>query len=377
MAITRSGFDALTPLTGRAAISAGLAQIRSAIRNYPDATRHTHILGAQGGSGESKLTWFPNLGFWVCVEPYEAGVRSRHWLAYGLVDPSTTSANLDIRVETALPHRGINRRIAGLLAQDGLGNVYLLHSGKIGGGKKGFGKTYFWKHYRGDRAHVDFADGNREYALIGRTDASDFIARLGHFVRGIDALRGGNPNYAWRFPTGSGLRPFVTKGGGKSKAELTKTIIIRNQAHDEVLNALRIALAGHASVASIDEDIRDLHLKLTDGSEVNVEVKTRTDRYEIYTAVGQLLLNRDRSKLVLVAPRRLADATDLIRRLHDLAITFVGYERSGKRVTFSALDALLGSRASSKPTDPNCPTHEQAIATSRYTKSRRRPAGGS
>jgi hypothetical protein len=286
------------------------------------------------------LTWISKLRFWICVETYE--VRGdRHWIAYGVVDPTLTKKALNIRVETSLPHLGVNRRIAGLLATDEGGNSYLLHSGKIGGGKKGFGKTFFWKHYRGDRTLVRFEDGDREYALIGRIDASDFAERLGDFVHGVDALRSGNLKYIWRFPTGSGLRPFAKKGGGKSKAEITKTIIIRNRAHDEVLNALKAHLDRHPSVASIREDLRDLHVTLTNGTELDVEVKVRTDRYEIYTAVGQLLLNQDKTRLVLVAPFKLADSADLIRRLRDLAISFVGFQGSGERLSFSGLDTIL------------------------------------
>jgi hypothetical protein len=339
----------LIPVTTAKQTSDAIRSIRSAIQSARGAVACTHVLGAQGGSGESKMTWIPRFGFWACIEPYDGKLRTRHWLAYGLVDPRATSSNLNIRVETAVPHRGINRRIAGLIAEDGSGNAYLLHSGKIGGGKKGFGKSFFWKHYNGDSVSVSFDDGEREYALIGLIDSQHFVERLADFIHGVDALRSGKLKYQWRFPKGSENLSFTKKQGGTTEVEPSKTIIVRSRTHDEVVNALKKQLDSYSFVASIGDDIRDLHVVLTNGERIDVEVKTATDRYDIYTAVGQLLLNQDRTRLVLVTPSDVGEAVDLITRLGELSISHVGYKRSADRFTFTGLDAAFRATKAPQP----------------------------
>jgi hypothetical protein len=308
---------------------------------------YNHVVGARGGSGLSRVIWIPGFFFWACVEPSEKTERNRHWLAYGLVDPRSTRSNLNISVETCLPRFGTNRRVGGLLAKDEDGNVYLLHSGNIRGGKKGVGKVFFWKHYRGDRVQVQIYDDVHNYALIGRLDTPNFIERLADFVHGVDALRTGKMSYHWRFPTGSALRPFKRKSGGTASVEVTKTLIIRNRTHDRVLNALRRAIESFPNVESAQDDAqRDLFIKLKSGKSIDLELKVRDDRYEIYTGVGQLLLNRNdsRASTALVTPDTVSRSEDLIERLRQLSISHVGYSQHGRTYRFSGLEALLKRR---------------------------------
>src|SRR2546426_6326116 len=50
------------------------------------------------------------------------------------------------------PKEGINRRCAGLFVRDDDdGAIYFTHSGKVGGGREGVGKSAFLSNYRGAR----------------------------------------------------------------------------------------------------------------------------------------------------------------------------------------------------------------------------------
>jgi hypothetical protein len=92
---------------------------------------------------------------------------------------------------------------------------------------------------------------------------------------------------------------------------------------------------------------------LKNGSTVDIELKPGTERYEIYTGIGQLLLNQDQENpafLVLVTPKDIRDSTPLISRLSDFDIRHVGYERSGRKFRFEGLSAALaGVRKPARP----------------------------
>jgi hypothetical protein len=186
-------------------------------------------------------------------------------------------------------------------------------------------------------------DDVRSYALIGRLDAPNFIDRLADFVHGVDALRNGKTCYCWRFPAGSGTRPFKRKRGGTALVEVTKTLIIRNRTHDEVLNALEGQSWDSLTSSRRTSAQRDLIIKLKSGHSINLELKVRDDRYEIYTGVGQLLLNRNRSRAInaLVTPDTVSKAKGLLERLQQLSISHIGYHQHGSTYRFSGLEALL------------------------------------
>lgn len=344
-----SGSDAqivLSPVTQKSAVAKAFTQISNKIRLAAGVTVK-HTVGAPGGSDELRVRWIPKLNIWVCAQPYSSR-RSRHWIGYGLVDPRTTSSGLNIRVETALPPSGINRRIAGLLARDANGNVYLLHSGKIGGGKQGFGKTFFWQHYGGDAAKVRFEDGDLGYALIGCIADGDFLERVADFVHGVDAMRRRDSKYVWRFPRGSAARDYVDKKRGVSAVQRSIGDTKMLHEHNEILNALKDCLQAYACVESVKEDVqRDPHVVLKGGATIDIELKPAITRQDIYTGVGQLLLNQDRRKpsiLALVTPKKVSEAQELLERLSELSIKHVGYESSQrKKIKFFGLDGILSS----------------------------------
>lgn len=336
----------LSPVTQKSAIVKAYTQISSKIKLAPGVTVK-HTVGAQGGANGLRVRWIPKLSIWACAQSYSRR-GDRYWIAYGLVDPRTTASALNITVETALPPVGINRRIAGLLAEDPNGATYLLHSGKIGGGKHGFGKTFFWRNYRGDRATVRFEDGDKDYALIGRIAAGSFLERVADFVRGVDAMRRRDRKYVWRFPPGSAARDYIDKKRGVSAVHHSVRDATMLHQHNEILNALRECLLAYSCVESVKEDVqRDLHVILKGGATIDIELKPCITRQDIYTGVGQLLLNQDRHKpsiLALVTPKKVSDAQDLLERLSELSIQHVGYETSGrKNVRFFGLDGVLFS----------------------------------
>jgi 5-methylcytosine-specific restriction protein B len=137
-------------------------------------------LGFQGGQEESEVWWIAEAGFWFATHRLD----TRWWNGFGLDEPEPDGV-LSLTVEVNSPLRGINRRIGGAFLSDEDGNVYLAHTGKVGGGRKGIGKRQFLAYFEGNTQTVD----GGEYIIIGAIEADDFLDKLGEFIRTVDRFK--------------------------------------------------------------------------------------------------------------------------------------------------------------------------------------------
>src|SRR5258706_8626207 len=104
-------------------------------------------VGYKGGSIPADLLWHMDLGIWVLLRP--ESIKNRYWCAFGVDDPYPASL-LSITCEINPPKEGIDRRCAGLFVRDESGEVFLAHSGKVGGGRAGIGKGAFLENWGND-----------------------------------------------------------------------------------------------------------------------------------------------------------------------------------------------------------------------------------
>jgi len=142
-------------------------------------------IGHQGASTRMKVSWSSRLGLWnvsrrVTGNPY--------WNAFGLEKPERAS-HIPIVCEINFPLRGIDRRLGGAMAKDRSGRLFAVHRGKIGGGKKGIGKTLFEDLYRGAWAIMEDGDADTSVALIGELQSPRFALQAAHFVRKVGAIK--------------------------------------------------------------------------------------------------------------------------------------------------------------------------------------------
>lgn len=110
----------------------------------------------------------------------------RYWNAFGLAEHLATSASNAIVVEINVPVSGASARVSGLFARDEADSVYLLHRGKIGGGKVGVGKEAFlnWGGFK--LTPVLNEKGQEEYAIIvAKLEASTLVANIAKFVHAV------------------------------------------------------------------------------------------------------------------------------------------------------------------------------------------------
>lgn len=141
-------------------------------------------VGFKGGSEQVSVRWYASLGYWAMLDPKRA--ETRYWCAFGVENPNEHD-ELVITCEINPPHQGIDRTCAGLFVRSNNGTVYLAHSGGIGGGRPGVGRTRFLEFFGSEKLDdVTWPDGRiSEYVIIAALDDDELIMQVGDFVHKV------------------------------------------------------------------------------------------------------------------------------------------------------------------------------------------------
>ena len=180
-------------------------------------------LGHQGASFPAKVSWSKRLGVWSFSKSV---ARIRYANSFGTGKPQEGSS-LPITTEMNFPWSGIDRKTGAAFARDAWDNIYVIHRGKIGGGKKGIGKSLFEENYRGVWSWMEDGDTPALVAVIGALQSPRFALQAAQFVRKIDRLKStvsSSLQTSLNFPDLSfreeliGDTPAVPAGGSLSEA---------------------------------------------------------------------------------------------------------------------------------------------------------------
>ena len=147
-------------------------------------------VGYPGGNVQTIVLWHEDLKIWVLL--YTRDRHNRYWCAFGLEDPSSAST-LSITCEINPPREGVDRKCAGLFVRDESGEFFLAHSGKVGGGRPGIGKSAFlkrWKQLGNDIVSVSFPNSEKsDYIIVGSIADPDFRRNLKKFVHSVGTIK--------------------------------------------------------------------------------------------------------------------------------------------------------------------------------------------
>lgn len=323
----------------RSQIASTIESLRETIIDAGAETRQAQM-GHQGGLIETDVHWLPEHDLWAAFR--DRG--SRYWNAFGIGAPFDEQS-LSMIVQVNPPKDGIDRRTGGAFGHDDAGSIYVLHRGKIGGGRKGIGKNAFLSFFAGTGPIRPTSDGDQESPLIviGALDDSTFIPALGAFVHQVARFK--------RLVTGDGpLREDSVSDLGLSfspeyvgqKEVSARESIVADCRHGIVVNELRRRLEADGFTA-VNDQFRDVYL--VDGENrmaVLFEVKPSSSRGSLYKAVGQLVLNAPASPAcirVAVVPDDLP--TDLKQRLERREIRTVTFEWKDDTPVFQGLGSVL------------------------------------
>jgi len=329
----------LSPITARKESKIAFDALKSCLSK--GAKKLKRKVGWPGDNGEFTLHWHETASFWVLFGEEEP---SRYWCAYGTMDPNSHSS-VNITCEINPPIEGIDRRCGGILLKDSGAGLYLAHSGKVGGGRKGIGKTRFLEEYSGSLEEVEWLDGvTAEVVLLGKIGGKSFVKNIAEYIRAVEAFKAG--------ATGQTPAPIIEKNpdlafspefeGPKKKYKLTSAIesqcdhgIVVNTLHGE-LKALGLDAY---KTSKIDLFLADDKANITH----LIEVKTDQTTTSLYQAVGQVMLHgaleRSDPRRILVLPGEVS--TDTAKRLTRLGLRIVRYEWKGSQPIFKNLKRVL------------------------------------
>ncbi|RKW19222.1 MAG: restriction endonuclease [Cardiobacterium sp.] len=146
------------------------ANLRTALPDRIDCS-----VGGAGGSFATTVAYAPSLDLWYAAQQN----GKTYWHGFGNGAPQA-GKKVALASEINIPADGLNRAISGAFARDDAGRVWLLHRGKIRGGK-----ALFFAHYNGATVTVQDGDKEDSCALIGAVDDPEIAAHIARFVAAV------------------------------------------------------------------------------------------------------------------------------------------------------------------------------------------------
>lgn len=267
-----------------------------------------------------------------------ANPRRLNW--FGLYK---TEGDLQISVEINTAYEGRNDQVAGFFARDNdTGSIYLLHSGRVGGGTKGVGKSAFlaWS----GKPPVDVVDssgGVREGVLVMPVDS---IAASRSAVRYVDiiarfklAVRAGDMETPEFQRKKKELDDFYAEARGRRKGRRSAQIDYLSRHGDVVdaLNSWRISKHLPKGARVVKNVLIDMGVAVGRDLVEVFEVKTSTARSDVYGAIGQLMVHGTAAdcRRVIVLPHKETIAADITEALQRLNIELLRFQLDKRKAT--------------------------------------------
>lgn len=297
-------------------------------------------IGYRGGNREETVYWNNKFKFWWLHNPDV--IESSHWFCFGIENPEN-SKMLSITVEINLPKVGINRKIAGSFLKDNAGNVFITHSGRIGGGRKGITKEAFLEYY-GEEQIAEYYNNKESRAIvISSLKSNDLVANISGFVHEVYRIK-------------DILNNVANKGGvsNKKQASLNFTPEFEGHRHSYALAIDIEAQCHHGTVVNqLYERLKENDFTILSDKQIDIyiqnnkelithifEVKTALSTTAIYQAIGQLMFHsanqRPIPKRIFVTPAQPNKLTQDI--LNHLGIFVLVYDWNNGQVIFQNLN---------------------------------------
>ena len=141
-------------------------------------------LGYKGGFEQITFYWSPQLGLWFGSDSTIA--TGRYWNPLGIAETQPQQGEmLSITCEINPPISGLNRRTQGAFDLAGPSQLWLLHRGRIGGGKPGVGRSLFFDNYNGSTRNV----GGDTFAVVGNVNSGTLPDDVNDFVNTVAEIK--------------------------------------------------------------------------------------------------------------------------------------------------------------------------------------------
>jgi len=288
-------------------------------------------LGHQGASSPAKVLWLKKLGIWTFAHVIK---DVRYWNAFGIGKPQR-GALLSITSEINFPWSGIDRKTGAAFAQDAWGNIFVIHRGKIGGGKKGVGKSFFEHNYRGVWSFMEDGGCITRVAVIGALNSPRLAWQTVQFVKKIEILKSAavnSPQMEINFPEVTFREDLVGIHPASEEPDIGAQCD-----HDFVVTNLATLFARWKFKTGNDSTHELFLLEPSNNRKAHVfEIITDAQEKNILAAAAKLLLqtanDQDNPVPVLILPDEKMITHG--RLLQKIGITVIGFRLEGDRVIF-------------------------------------------
>lgn len=329
-------------LESRTDIAAAQNSLKSTLEAQSDKTVKRTIGYPGGHTPDQWLSAFGNQWFWSGKTSKQdpSARRSLNWFGF-----YSDEAGVDITVEINTVPEGLNNRIGGFFARHSeTGVVYLFHSARVGGGRKGVGKEAFLAWSAHEPQHVTTADGgSREGVLVGPVSGKGASRSILRYVQSVADFKRAVREGAIDEPAFQNkllkFREYYAEFHGRVTGKRTSTIDYISR-HGEVVEALKVwreeqgLLRGRRLVKSVLVDL-GVEKGRSNKLEEVYEVKTSIDRSCVYGGIGQLMVHGNGDcRRVLVLPADGELLADLSAALDALGIELVRYRLRAASVKF-------------------------------------------
>jgi hypothetical protein len=309
-----------------------------------ESERIMALSGHKGHSYEKKVSYSKELNIWWDMGTTSEGRANspRYWNAFGIGRPVPGKV-ANIICEINYPVKGINKRVAANWVIDGK-EIFLVHSGKIGGGRIGIGKTSFIDHYSGVFYDSNNPDLPEEITTIGQLGDSKLAYQIANFVHEVsrikDLIVGKNKKSS---NLSKSKHAFNEEFVGTKQYKGRKNNITATVNHGLVVNTLKDILVSKKNQVANNRQ-RDLYTYTSSGQITTVfEVKTSLSSQSIFTAIGQLYVNNIRispmPKLIYVIPEK--PNRNLTKTLEALKVEILIYSWKKGKPHFKNLDKII------------------------------------
>lgn len=299
----------------------------------------TRNIGFPGGNVDHTIYSAGKGNLWVAFGgPTEDSAIPRYWNAFGLYDPDRPAQT--ITVEINIPIKNNSAQVAGFFAEDGdTGDIFLMHTGRVGGGRPGIGKSAFLVWSKAKLVDVAERDGSiRSGIPICKLDDPTVAGRIWAFVRNVQSFK--DQAAAGEFNTPA-FKRRIEEFDRYSKEFSGKKRGVRGGAfeyvtyHGDIVQKLYDDRSARLTPGEkvFNSALIDLFVK-KDGvlSEV-YEVKTGVGRQMLYTAIGQVVthatISRNKVAKFLVIPADESIPKDLGHAIAALGIDVLRFKLNG------------------------------------------------
>lgn len=279
---------------------------------------------------EREATVYTNKEYWYYSREYSGSPSPRYLNWFGVY----TEKMLQITVEINVLLEGVSKKVGGCFARHNrTGNIYLLHSGRIGGGRRGVGLRNFisWS----DMKPASVINSNGESHPYYTVMPIDNVVAVRSALRYVGKVYGfkqeirDNGGIAIDNDKIQKLKDYYSEFRGTRSGTRPESFAYESQ-HGEIVDALHAWRTDSQALKSNESIVKnvflDMGVKTKDELVEAYEVKTSAERSDIYKAIGQLLVHGgfEKVKKYIVLPKQ-PRQKDLIRALKNLDIAIVKY----------------------------------------------------